>query len=157
MSKSSCSSSERMRSPSSVPPGSRKVTCGTCTACRFSDTRATWVVFPTPSGPSRTISLPRGTARRSGQRDDRARRALLDPVEDPVVHAHHELVEVLLGHDRALVRRVLLLHLLRRLLPAGDHLLGALPEPLHRLEERHRLLVAAQRVVGALDRLVLGG
>src|SRR5436190_3000919 len=100
------------------------------------------------------------------QRDDGARCALLDAVDDPVVHARHELVEVLLRGDEPLICRLalhlaekrveILLHLLRGTLAALDHLLRVEAQLLHLLEERHRCGVLSQRVVGALHSLILG-
>ena len=61
---------------------------------------ASWVDFPDPSPPSNTTQHARVGRRRSPERDDRARRALLDAVDDPVVHLAHHLVEVLLRRRR---------------------------------------------------------
>src|SRR6476661_1845768 len=156
----------RIRSPTGVPPGSRSSRCARPFASSQRPSRATWVDFPAPSGPSTTSSSPRlvPVTARSAEGDDRAGRALLDPVDDPVVHLHHHLVVVLLRDDEPLVSRVLLhlaeqgievvLHLLARPLPALDHLLRAGAERLHLPQQVDRFLVTGQRVVGALHRLV---
>src|ERR1043166_10022438 len=127
MSDAGSSSKRRISSPSGVPPGSRSWIALRPRERIHAATRRSCVVFPTPSAPSNTISAPRGM---SSQNDDRARGSLLDPVEDPVVHLPHRLVEVLLGHDQPLIHALHLhlreqrveplLHVRRGMLTAGD-------------------------------------
>src|SRR5512141_2732966 len=102
----------------------------------------------------------------SGQSDDRACRALLHSFHDPVVDPVHDLVEVLLRRDRALVNRVrldlgqqlveLLLHFRRRLFTALNHLLRVRPDLLHLLENRDSIAVAVERFARPLHRLIFG-
>src|SRR5579862_2010427 len=158
------SSSRRISSPSGAPPGSRNLRCGTPARASASARRSSCVLFPAPSTPSKTISRPPAIG--SPQRDDGARRALPDPIEDPLVHLHHHLVEVLVRDHHPLVRRVglhlaeqavqLLLHLRRRVPTLLDHPLRIRPELLHLLQQRHCGLVLIERIVRALHGLVLG-
>src|SRR6476620_5928029 len=97
-------SSPRIASPRGVPPGSRSGSTSFPFARSASESRRSCVVLPAPSDPSSTISRP--GIRRSGERYDGAGRALLHAVHDPVVHLVHDLVEVLLRRDRALINRV---------------------------------------------------
>src|SRR5258708_13388678 len=95
--------------PKGVPPGSWSVTCRTPRASSDAASRASCVVLPEPSPPSKTMILPRpaeSCVTGSSQGDDRARGAPLDAVGNPVVHPHHELVEVLLRGDQPLVPAV---------------------------------------------------
>src|SRR5262249_8915990 len=131
---------------------------------RRSARRRSCVVLPAPSGPSSTISAPRDTDQ-STEGDDGTRRTLFDPLEDPVVRAAHDLVEVLLRHEQLLIARLalnlteerveLVLHVLRRTLAALHHPLRVYAELLHLLEQRDGFLVFVQRVAGTLHRLVL--
>src|SRR5258705_5770327 len=101
----------------------------------------------------------------SGQRYDRTGRALLHAVHDPLIHAKHQLVEVLLRRDRALVGGLrlnllehaveLLLHLRRRILSALDQLLRFAAQLLHLLEQCDRFTILMHRLARALERLVL--
>src|SRR5688500_12791852 len=155
-------SSRRISLPSAVPPGSRTARNGTPAAARSLVRRRICVDFPAPSGPSKTISTPAGM---SAQGDDGARAALLDPVEDPVIHLHHELVEVLLRDRGALVDRArlgaakqrieLLLHFHRRLFPTLDHLLRVGADLLHLAAQRGCLAITRSRVIVNLHRLNL--
>src|SRR3954469_20158633 len=132
---------------------------------RRSASRRSWVDFPVPSPPSKTMSRP-PFATASAERDDRARRALLDPVHDPIVHARHQLVEILLRRHEPLIRRLALhlaeqcveifLHLVGGTLAALDHLLRVHAKLLHLLEQRDRCVILAERIVRALHGLILG-
>src|SRR5687768_2622585 len=134
-------------SPTGVPPGSRTATHGKPRTESRSASRFSWVVLPAPSGPSNTISLPVGILLR--ECDDWAGGALLHSVHDPLVHAQHRLVEVLLSRHRALVNRArldlfeqrveLLLHLGGWLLAALDELLRFATQPLHLRSEERRV------------------
>src|SRR5215213_9614478 len=160
--------SRRMRlisSPTMVPPGSRTATTSLPRAASHSASNRSCVLLPAPSAPSNTTSSPRGM--RSAKGDDRTRGPLLYSLEDPVVHAAHGLVEVLLRDEQTLIGRTTLdlpeqrielaLHLFSRTLPALQHALGVDAKLLHPLEQRHRVLVVVQRVAGAFDFLVFVG
>src|SRR5688500_6100445 len=159
------STRRRISAPSTVPPGSRRQRCGIPAEASESASRRSWVDFPEPSPPSKTIRRP-SCATTSAECDDGAGRALLDAVDDPVVHARHQLVEVLLRRDEALVdhlalhlpeeRVEILLHLLRRTLATLDHLLGVHAELFHLLQQRHGCRVLPERVVRAPHSLILG-
>src|SRR6202022_77152 len=102
----------------------------------------------------------------SGKSDDRTRGAFLHAVHDPLIHAQHELVEVFLRRDSALIsglcldllehRVQLLLHLGSRVLPALDPLLSLATEFPPLLEQCHRFTVIVQRFARPLERLVFG-
>src|SRR2546423_3120040 len=109
--------------------------------------------------------LPAGRAPFSGQSDDRARRALLHAIHDPLIHAQHELVEVFLRDHRSLIRRLrldlvehrvkLLFHLGRGILATLDQLLRVAAQLLHLLEQSDGLAILIESVARTLESLIL--
>src|SRR5258708_19757504 len=161
------SSTRRTSLPNGVPPGSCSVTCRTPRASSDAASRASCVVLPEPSPPSKTMILPRpaeSCVTGSPQGDDRARGAPLDAVGNPVVHPHHELVEVLSCGDQSLAHAVrlhlreervqFLFHLRRGSLATLDHRLRVLTQLLHLPKHRDGITVVAQCIIRALHSLI---
>src|SRR5688500_130125 len=162
-SRSGSSRISRIAPPTGVPPGSRSARHGNPATDSRSARRFSWVVLPAPSCPSNTISFPVVIC--SGQGDDRARRARLHSVHDPLIHAQHRLVEILLRRNRALIDRPrldlleqrvqLLLHFRCRLLSALYKLLRFAAQSFHLLEQRYGVTVFVKPFAGSLERLIL--
>src|SRR5688500_7326032 len=123
------SSRRRISCPTALVPGSRTTRAGCPRTASHAAARASCVLLPAPSGPSKATSpatalVPSTGVTPCSERDDRARGTLVDAVEDHLVHARHHLVEVLLRDRHLLVHGVplhaheqpvqLLLHLRRR-------------------------------------------
>src|SRR4029078_622817 len=171
---SGCSRISLMASPTGVPPGSRTATQSTPTAVRRSASKRICVVLPAPSLPSKTTSFPRViqasvtlglAAVMSGEGDDGTCRPFLHPVHDPLIHPQHQLVEVLLRRDGALISRLglnllqhriqLLFHFGRWILSALNEILGRAAQLFHFLKQNDCFLVVVERFTRPLERLIL--
>src|SRR5438309_11357833 len=128
-----------------VPPGASTATRFCRRRPSHSANSRSCVLFPAPSGPSNTMSTPCPLVR-STKRNNRARRALLNPFENPIVHASHDFVEVFLGDEQTLISGPALdlsqegiqlpLHFLGGTLPALHQPLRVDAKLLHPLEQR---------------------